>query len=108
MGRSGLYADLLKLCLLTAQRKDKVVSIRREDIKNGAWTIATEAREKPNAGVLDLSPVPPLMLYVVNLAPMVTSSPARGVAISPTGKLAPISIKIVGRCMTFGEQHARS
>lgn len=52
---SGLYPDLLKLCLLTAQRKEKVVSIRREDIKNGAWTIATEAREKPNAGVLDLS-----------------------------------------------------
>ena len=53
-GASGLYADMLKLLLLTGQRRDKVASIRREDLKNGAWTIATEAREKNNAGVLDL------------------------------------------------------
>ena len=53
-GASGLYADMLKLLLLTAQTREKVVSIRHEDLKNGAWTIATEPREKPNAGVLDL------------------------------------------------------
>ena len=32
--------------LLTGQRRDKVASIRHDDLKNGAWTIATEAREK--------------------------------------------------------------
>jgi integrase len=51
---SGTFGALIRLALLTAQRQDKLASMKWSDVKDGVWTIATEAREKGNAGVLVL------------------------------------------------------
>ena len=51
---SGSFGALLQLCLLTAQRSRKVATMRFSDLQGNVWTIATEPREKTNAGVLIL------------------------------------------------------
>jgi integrase len=52
---NGTFGALVRLLLLTAQRREKVVSMRRPDISvDGTWTIPTEAREKGTAGELVL------------------------------------------------------
>jgi integrase len=50
----GSYGQLLKFLLLTAQRREKVASMRWDDLDGNVWTIKTEKREKGNAGVLVL------------------------------------------------------
>ena len=54
---AGPFGAIVKLLLLTGQRREKVASMMWSDIKDGVWTIATEKREKGNAGVLRLPPV---------------------------------------------------
>jgi integrase len=80
-GAAGQYGAFLKLCLLTAQRRDKVRCMRREDIIAGHWTIPSEAREKSNAGKLDL---PQLALDIIKAQPEVVGNahvlPGRGEA----------------------------
>jgi integrase len=52
---NGTYGALVRLLLLTAQRHTKVLTMRWADISpDGVWTIATEEREKGNAGALRL------------------------------------------------------
>jgi integrase len=64
---NGTYGALIRLLLLTAQRRDKVVSMRWADIaEDGTWTIPTEEREKGNASTLLL---PPLALAIINAQP---------------------------------------
>ena len=62
----GAYADILRLAVLTAQRREKVASIKWDDIDGSVWTIPAEAREKGNAGELDL---PPMALEIINRQP---------------------------------------
>jgi integrase len=62
----GSFAALVKLALLTAQRREKVRTIRWADIREGAWIIRTEAREKGNAGSLKL---PRLALDIISAQP---------------------------------------
>jgi integrase len=45
---------LVRVLLFTAQRESKVAEMKWADVKDGAWTIATEDREKGNAEVLHL------------------------------------------------------
>jgi integrase len=54
---SGVFGAIIKLLLLTAQRREKVVTMKWSDIEGGVWTIATETREKGNAGKLVLPPM---------------------------------------------------
>jgi integrase len=68
----GTYGALVRLLLLTAQRFDKVVKMRRTDITDGVWTIATEEREKGNAGKLRL---PQLALDIIAAQPVIDYSP---------------------------------
>jgi integrase len=52
---SGPTGDCLRLALLTAQRKSKLLDMRWSDVGlDGVWSIRTEAREKSNAGQLKL------------------------------------------------------
>ena len=51
---NGTFGALVRLALLTAQRQDKLASMKWSDVKDGVWTIATEEREKGNAGELVL------------------------------------------------------
>jgi integrase len=55
--QEGQFADFIKLLLLTAQRKEKVVSMRWQDVEGDVWTIPSEKREKGNARLLILPEV---------------------------------------------------
>ena len=48
------FGGIVKLLLLTAQRREKVGTIKWSDVKDGVWTIPSEPREKPNPGSLKL------------------------------------------------------
>ena len=71
-GKVGTFGALVQLLLLTAQRKDKVVNMRRADISDGVWTIATAKREKGNAGKLKL---PQMALDIIAAQPVIDSNP---------------------------------
>lgn len=51
---SGPFGDILKLCLLTSQRREKVGSMRWADISDGIWSVPQKAREKNTGGELKL------------------------------------------------------
>lgn len=71
--QAGVFGALVKLLLLTGQRRDKVVGMRWDDIaKDGTWTIRTELREKGNAGALKL---PKAALSVIKAMPRLVSNP---------------------------------
>lgn len=48
------FGVLVRLLLLTAQRREKVASIRWDDLDEGTWTVRTEEREKGNIGKVRL------------------------------------------------------
>jgi integrase len=65
--KSGPFGALVRLLLLSAQRLEKVRTIRWSDIDpDGIWTIRTEKREKGNAGALKL---PKLALNLIQAQP---------------------------------------
>jgi integrase len=68
----GTYGGIVRLLLLTAQRLDKVRTMRRDDIKDGVWTIRSEPREKGNAGELKL---PKLALDIIAAQPQIDNNP---------------------------------
>ena len=68
----GTFGAMLKVALLTAQRKDKVATMKWDDIKDGVWTIASEKREKSNAGSLQL---PKAVLDIINKQPCLAGNP---------------------------------
>ena len=52
---AGAYGAAIRLLLLTAQRREKILSMPWGDIgKDGTWTIRTAPREKGNPGALQL------------------------------------------------------
>lgn len=69
---NGSFGALVRLLLLTAQRRDKVASMRWEDIENGIWTIPAEKREKGNANVLKL---PDVACDVIEAQPRLAGNP---------------------------------
>jgi integrase len=62
-GKSGHFGAIIKVLLLTGQRRMKVATMRWDDLDGNVWTIATEEREKNNAGKLVL---PPAVLDTLN------------------------------------------
>ena len=68
----GQYGAFVKLALLTAQRRDKIASMKWEDLDNGVWTIETEEREKGNAGELVL---PEIAVDIIKAQPRFGSNP---------------------------------
>jgi integrase len=69
---SGPFGGIVKLSLLTARRRDKVVEMKWSDIVDGAWVIETEDREKGNADELVL---PDLALALIEAQPRFAGSP---------------------------------
>jgi hypothetical protein len=69
---AGTFGALVKTLLLTGQRRDKVATMRWDDIVDGEWRIASAAREKSNAGSLRL---PPAVLDVINAQPHIAGNP---------------------------------
>lgn len=62
----GTYGALVKTLLLTGQRREKVSTMKWEDLSDGVWIIPTEKREKGNATTLPLSD---LVLEVIESQP---------------------------------------
>jgi integrase len=70
---SGTFGAFVRLLLLTAQRRAKVVSMRWDDINSsGTWTIPAEAREKGNAGALGL---PTMARSIIDAQPRLGNNP---------------------------------
>jgi len=69
----GPYGAILKLSLLTAQRRDKVASMCWQDVsEDGVWTLPTEPREKGNIGQVEL---PKVALDIIRAQPRFAYSP---------------------------------
>lgn len=71
-GEMKTFGALIKIALLTAQRKQKFATMKWEDIKDGVWVIASEAREKGTAGLLKL---PDAALEIINAQPELAGNP---------------------------------
>jgi integrase len=69
---AGTFGAIVRFGLLTAQRRDKLASIRWADIEDGTWTIRREPREKANAGSLRLSP---MALEIIEAQPRLDGNP---------------------------------
>ena len=78
---NGTYGALVKIGLLTAQRRDKIASMRWDDLKDGDWTIRPDHREKGTAKKLKL---PSMALEVLEQLPRIAGNPhvfpGRGIA----------------------------
>jgi integrase len=70
---AGTFGAFLQTCLLTAQRRAKVLTMRWADVsEDGVWTIPAEAREKVNAGTLKL---PKMALDIIKARPELNGNP---------------------------------
>jgi integrase len=61
---AGPFNALVRLLLLTGQRRAKVIGMQWDDLADGIWTIRSQAREKGHAGALKL-PAPALAVIGV-------------------------------------------
>ena len=68
----GTFGAIVRLLLLTGQRREKVATMKRADVVDGVWTIATAEREKGNAGTLAL---PPQAIEIINAQPRMAGNP---------------------------------
>jgi len=69
----GRFGAILKLCLLTAQRRTKVSAMKWSDISlDGVWTIPQQAREKETAGELKL---PQIATDIIRAQPKIDANP---------------------------------
>jgi integrase len=50
----GTFGDIIKLALLTAQRREKIITMRWQDIIDGEWRIPMAQRQKGTGGTLVL------------------------------------------------------
>ena len=67
------FGPFIRLLLLTGQRRNTVASMRWQDIaRDGTWTIPAEAREKGNAGELEL---PDTAFAIIQSQPRFDDSP---------------------------------
>jgi integrase len=70
---NGTFGAIIRLLLLTGQRREKVVTMKWADVRlDGVWTIATAEREKGNAGTLLL---PPQALSIIATQPRLGDNP---------------------------------
>jgi integrase len=68
------FGALVKTLLLTGQRREKVVTMKWEDLSADCdvWRIATESREKGNAGEITL---PPVLAALLRSRPRIVGNP---------------------------------
>ena len=70
---NGAFGAIVRLLLLTGQRREKVATMKWADISlDGTWTIDTAEREKGNAGLLQL---PPQALSIITTQPRIGDNP---------------------------------
>jgi integrase len=72
-GESRSYGALIRMLLLTSQRLDKVLTMKREHIDaDGVWTVPTAPREKGNIGKVRL---PAAALAILETLPRFADNP---------------------------------
>ena len=69
---NGAFGAFIRVALLTGQRREKVLGMRWEDIKDREWIIPTDKREKSTAGSLVL---PQAALDIIYAQPRFASNP---------------------------------
>ena len=70
---NGVFGAILRLAILTAQRRNKIASMRWQDVTvDGVWNIPAEDREKGNGGALVL---PEAALAIVRAQSLVGDNP---------------------------------
>ena len=67
--QADTFAAFVKVLLLTAQRRDKVATMKWDDISDDTWTIVSAEREKGNVRL------PPMALDIINAQPRVAGNP---------------------------------
>ena len=83
--QAGTFSALVRLLLLTAQRRNKVATMKWSDISvDGVWTVATEKGEKGNPGSLQL---PQMALDIIAEQPRLANVPYIFPAAHRTGPL---------------------
>ena len=70
--RAGRFGAILRLCLLTAQRRTVVATMKWSDLFGDKWTIPQMPREKENAGLLQL---PRAALDIIRAQPQLVGNP---------------------------------
>jgi integrase len=69
----GAFGAIIKLALLTAQRREKIAAMRWQDVSaDGEWQIPTQDREKGTGGALML---PSLAVDIIRAQPRFGSNP---------------------------------
>ena len=68
----GMFGALVKILLLTAQRRHKVSTIEWTDLEDGVWTIRGAPREKGTAGSIRL---PDLAVAIISSLPRIMDNP---------------------------------
>jgi integrase len=69
---NGTYAALVKVALLTAQRRSKLKTMRWDDLKSGEWIIREDHRGKGTAEKLKL---PPMVVEIIDQQPRTAGNP---------------------------------
>jgi len=69
---NGTFGAFIRVALLVAQRRDKMLAMKWEDIIDGEWRIPSKDREKGTAGSLVL---PDAALAIINAQPRLASNP---------------------------------
>jgi integrase len=69
---SPQFGAIVKLALLTAQRRDKIATMNWSDLDTDVWTIPVVASEKGHVGRVRL---PPLASTIINAQPRVMGNP---------------------------------
>jgi integrase len=69
---NGAFGAVIRLLLLTGQRREKVATMKWADLDGATWRIATAEREKGNAGTLLL---PPRAIEIINTQPRLAGNP---------------------------------
>lgn len=68
----GNFGDIVKLLLLTAQRREKIGTMKWGDLNDGVWSIPHEPREKSNPGLLRL---PQAAIDILNARDEIAENP---------------------------------
>ena len=69
---NGQFGAIVRLMLLTGQRREKVATMKWAEVEDGIWTIGTDEREKGNAGLLAL---PAQALAIIKAQPRLADNP---------------------------------
>jgi integrase len=69
---AGPYGAMIRLALLTGQRRAKIETMRWDDVVDGVWYIPHDTREK---GVPPALPLPPQALAIIEEQPRICGNP---------------------------------